>query len=116
MKPSRTARPGGAIRYNDCAPGRRRVPAMHRRQIVLVLLTLSLGLLGSVLTASAQPATARADLKPIPPGAKPAGRDLKPFEYVEAKIPFYAPGRNRTGKPGADGWNKMQLPLDPLES
>ena len=39
--------------------------------------------------------------------------DVKPFEYVEAKVPFYPEGGARKG----DGaWNKMQLPLDPEES
>ncbi|MBL9092041.1 MAG: ThuA domain-containing protein [Planctomycetaceae bacterium] len=39
--------------------------------------------------------------------------DVKPFEYVEAKVPFYPPGGPRKG----DGaWNKMQLPLEPEES
>jgi putative membrane-bound dehydrogenase-like protein len=40
--------------------------------------------------------------------------DVKPFEYVEAKVPFYAPTGKRTGndKPVM----KMQLPVDPVES
>ncbi len=40
-------------------------------------------------------------------------KDLKPFTYIDAKIPFYPPGGPRKG----DGdWNKMQLPLPPEES
>jgi putative membrane-bound dehydrogenase-like protein len=40
-------------------------------------------------------------------------KDVKPFEYVEAKVPFYPEGGARKG----DGeWNKMQLPLSPEES
>jgi putative membrane-bound dehydrogenase-like protein len=38
-------------------------------------------------------------------------KDVKPFEYKDAKIPFYAP------KAGAKGpLTKMQLPLEPAES
>jgi uncharacterized protein len=43
-------------------------------------------------------------------------KDLKPFEYEEANVPFYSP-KARAGAPrGADGWNKMQKPLDVAES
>lgn len=40
--------------------------------------------------------------------------DVKPFEYVEARVPFYPPSRTWgvTGKP----FDKMQKPLDPSES
>jgi len=39
--------------------------------------------------------------------------DVKPFEYAEAHIPFYPPGRRSSG----DGtWNKMQRPLTVEES
>ena len=39
--------------------------------------------------------------------------DVKPFEYQEAKVPFYPPGRRSAG----DGaWNKMQKPLTVEES
>jgi putative membrane-bound dehydrogenase-like protein len=39
-------------------------------------------------------------------------KDLKPFEYKEANIPFYNPPGNKSAK----DWNKMQLPLEPAES
>jgi putative membrane-bound dehydrogenase-like protein len=40
--------------------------------------------------------------------------DVKPFEYVEANVPFYPPSRQwgRTGEP----FHQMQKPLDPAES
>jgi putative membrane-bound dehydrogenase-like protein len=40
--------------------------------------------------------------------------DVKPFEYVDAKVPFYPPSRQWgvTGQP----FDKMQKPLDPEES
>jgi putative membrane-bound dehydrogenase-like protein len=40
--------------------------------------------------------------------------DVKPFEYAEARVPFYPPSRvwGVTGEP----FNKMQKPLDPAES
>src|SRR5713101_5829725 len=40
--------------------------------------------------------------------------DVKPFEYVEARVPFYPPSRRWgvTGQP----FDKMQKPLDPAES
>src|SRR5205085_11443953 len=40
--------------------------------------------------------------------------DVKPFEYVEAKIPFYpaSPQWGRIGEP----LGRMQKPLDPAES
>ena len=42
-----------------------------------------------------------------------ARTDLRPFKYVEARIPYYPPGGERRG----DGlWNEMQLPLDAEES
>ena len=52
-----------------------------------------------------------------PPGGKPAmtpqRKDVKPFEYVDANVPFYPPGKRE----GADGpLKKMQKPLDPAES
>ena len=39
-------------------------------------------------------------------------KDLKPFEYVDANIPFYNPPGNK----GVKDWNKMQLPVEPAES
>ena len=52
---------------------------------------------------------------PIHAAAAPraARTDLKPFEYTDAKVPYYAPGGAHKG---GDGWNKMQLPLEPAES
>ncbi len=43
-----------------------------------------------------------------------ADKDLKPFEYVEANVPFYVPGDKNAlnGEP----IKKMQLPLEPAES
>jgi hypothetical protein len=49
-----------------------------------------------------------------PPAMTPLRKDVKPFEYVEAKVPFYPPGQ-RWGVT-ADPINKMQKPLDPAES
>ena len=43
----------------------------------------------------------------------PVGQPEKPFEFREARIAYYAPGKGRVG----DGpWNQMQLPLDAAES
>jgi len=39
-------------------------------------------------------------------------QDVKPFQYVEANVPFYAPG----GKGKGAGGRQMQLPLAPAES
>jgi len=41
---------------------------------------------------------------------------LKPFEYEPAQVPFYSPGPRKDGPRGADGWNKMQKPVDAAES
>jgi len=38
-------------------------------------------------------------------------KDVKPFTYVEAKVPFYPPGRRPDGP-----LKQMQEPLDPVES
>jgi len=46
------------------------------------------------------------------PAAQERPKDLKPFEYKEANVPFYSPPGNK----GAKDWNRMQLPLDPAES
>lgn len=46
------------------------------------------------------------------PKMTPLTKDVKPFEYVEAKIAFYPPSGERKG----DGWNRMQLPVAPAES
>lgn len=42
----------------------------------------------------------------------PQRKDVKPFEYIEATVPFYPPGKFGSGKP----LNQMQLPLAPEES
>src|SRR6266542_4223688 len=49
-----------------------------------------------------------------PPDMTPKRTDVKPFEYVDAKIPFYpaSPQWGRIGEP----LKKMQKPLDPAES
>jgi putative membrane-bound dehydrogenase-like protein len=41
-------------------------------------------------------------------------KDVKPFEYKDANVPFYPPG-GRGSNPGGN-LKKMQLPLDPAES
>jgi putative membrane-bound dehydrogenase-like protein len=41
-------------------------------------------------------------------------KDVKPFEYKDANVPFYPPGGR--GSTGRDNLKKMQLPLDPAES
>ncbi len=41
-------------------------------------------------------------------------KDLKPFEYIEANVPFYPP--NKTRGTITEGPRKMQLPLTPEES
>src|SRR6187455_3369632 len=47
------------------------------------------------------------------PTMTPPRTDVAPFEYVEAKVPFYPAGGPRKG----DGeWSKMQRPLDAAES
>jgi putative membrane-bound dehydrogenase-like protein len=46
-----------------------------------------------------------------PPKMTPKRTDVNPFEYIEAKIPFYPPG----GK-GTKALNQMQLPLAAAES
>ncbi len=48
------------------------------------------------------------------PAITPKRTDVKPFEYVDAKIPFYPPSRQwgTLGEP----FNKMQAPVDPAES
>ncbi|MDR3636632.1 MAG: ThuA domain-containing protein [Isosphaeraceae bacterium] len=59
-------------------------------------------------------AGAFADLGAFPVPKMTAKRtDVKPFEYVPAKIAFYPP--DARGK-GDGSWNKMQLPVDPAES
>jgi putative membrane-bound dehydrogenase-like protein len=40
-------------------------------------------------------------------------KDVKPFEYKDANVPFYPPGGRGAGR---EGLKKMQLPLDPAES
>ena len=42
-------------------------------------------------------------------------KDVKPFEYVEANVPFYPPGE-KWGTISDQAKRKMQLPLDPAES
>ncbi len=48
------------------------------------------------------------------PKMTPKRSDVKPFEYVDADIPFYAPGR-QSGSAGKAS-RQMQLPLDADES
>jgi hypothetical protein len=49
-----------------------------------------------------------------PPKMTPKRTDVKPFKYVDAKIPFYPPGGKFGG--GANPFSQMQLPIDPEES
>ena len=44
----------------------------------------------------------------------PPRQDVKPFEYVEANVPFYPPGKSWGTT--ADPIKKMQKPLPPEES
>jgi len=48
------------------------------------------------------------------PEMTPKRTDVKPFEYVDADVPFYVPG-GKWGEMGKE-WKKMQVPLDPAES
>lgn len=48
-----------------------------------------------------------------PPAMTPMRKDVKPFEYVEAKVPFYPPGK---AWGTAESRNKMQKPFEPSES
>jgi putative membrane-bound dehydrogenase-like protein len=49
-----------------------------------------------------------------PPEMTPLQKDVKPFQYVDANVPFYPPS-TQWGKMG-EPIKKMQLPLDPAES
>jgi len=69
----------------------------------------------AVVAGAAEEAGApTAERPPFPvPQTTPRRTDVKPFEYVEAKIAYYPPDGARRG----DGqWNRMQLPLSPAES
>ena len=48
-------------------------------------------------------------------GKIPEDKDVKPFEYVEANVPFYPPGE-KWGTTSDQATRKMQLPLDPEQS
>jgi putative membrane-bound dehydrogenase-like protein len=48
-------------------------------------------------------------------GKIPENKDVKPFEYVDANVPFYPPGE-KWGTTSDQATRKMQLPLDPAES
>lgn len=48
------------------------------------------------------------------PAMTPLAKDVKPFEYVEANVPYYPPGKNWGIQEG--GKRMMQLPLSPEES
>jgi uncharacterized protein len=50
----------------------------------------------------------------VPPAMTPKRTDVKPFEYVPAKVPFYAPPEARSGK--NEPLSTMQKPLDAEES
>src|SRR5581483_135669 len=57
--------------------------------------------------------SAFAAAEPSPPETTSRRADVAPFDFVEAKVPFYPPGRRTSG----DGeWNKMQKPLTVEES
>jgi len=63
---------------------------------------------GRILLASLAALLAGSDV----PEMTPLRKDVKPFEYVEAKVPFYNPER---GKPN-QALTQMQKPLEPAES
>jgi putative membrane-bound dehydrogenase-like protein len=48
-------------------------------------------------------------------GKVPEDKDVKPFEYVDANVPFYPPGE-KWGTTSDQATRKMQLPLDPEQS
>ena len=48
-------------------------------------------------------------------GKTPDDKDVKPFEYVDANVPFYPPGE-KWGTISDTPTRKMQLPLDPEQS
>lgn len=48
------------------------------------------------------------------PEMTPLAKDIKPFEYIEAKVPYYPP--NKAWGTIENGPRKMQLPLTPAES
>lgn len=48
------------------------------------------------------------------PEMTPLAKDVKPFEFVEAKVPYYPP--NKSWGTLEEGPRKMQLPLTPAES
>jgi putative membrane-bound dehydrogenase-like protein len=75
----------------------------------VLALALSLAVAG-LLAAQEPPAQAPADK----PEMTAKRTDVKPFEYTEASIPFYPPGK-RWGTT-ADPIKRMQKPLDPEES
>ncbi|HEY2414337.1 MAG TPA: PVC-type heme-binding CxxCH protein [Pirellulaceae bacterium] len=59
------------------------------------------------------PYSAFAAAEPATPQMTAKRTDVKPFEFTEAKVPFYPPGPSRRG----DGeWNKMQQPVTVEES
>src|SRR5262245_63222489 len=71
---------------------------MSRRALILILLPMLL---------AAEP--------PVPkPEMKPLAKDVKPFEYVPANVPFY-PKSDRWGVTG-ENIRKMQKPLEAAES
>jgi putative membrane-bound dehydrogenase-like protein len=70
------------------------------RRCATILLVLS-------LLIAAEPPVPRPEMKPLP-------KDVKPFEYVPANVPFY-PKSDRWGVVG-ENIKKMQKPLDSAES
>ena len=71
---------------------------MSSRRAVLLLLPLIL---------AAEPPVPKPEMRPLP-------KDVKPFEYVAANVPFY-PKSDRWGVTG-ENIKKMQKPLDAAES
>src|SRR5581483_12448573 len=68
---------------------------------------LLLGLLATLISAAQEG-------PPTRPQMTPKRTDVKPFEYVDANVPFYPPSPQwgKTGEP----FKKMQKPLEPAES
>src|SRR5262249_51417155 len=68
----------------------------------------------TTVVAAAQPAAQPASTSSGPPKMTPKRTDVKPFEYMDAKVPFYPPGP--TWGKQSEPLSKMQKPLDAEES
>src|SRR5207248_9540586 len=77
-----------------------------RRSRSLIMVRFGLGLAG--LLSLALPVVVAQEA----PRMTPKRSDVKPFQYKDAKIPFYAPNLGAKSGP----LTQMQLPLEPAES